>query len=358
MDASEVSAADEPPEPEPAFGVDYSRPIPVTDTLPEGVDIRPTSYGQGLFVTGPHKAGDIIYTGKGLLIPDIRATYELALDNGRVYQLDSDTHSVKYSESERLLYLFDSFMNHSCNPSTKSVPVDGEMFGFHTVATRDMAAGDEITCDYNLFEYDCKGKEIEQCQCGAPGCIGVIRGFKFLSVEDKKARLSNIDESVMQWWAREDGKVTYYPEIVVPNSVTIQNTGGWCSEPEFLMVSNKTFLPGDTIFHRECQFVTDHELIVMKILNFRLWFSARHLIMREENKWEFFGFDSFQNHSCDPNTAMIYNSDKRSYCLRAIKPIAVGEELTSDYETFDENLDGVSFECRCDSTNCRGIIKA
>jgi uncharacterized protein len=45
------------------------------------------------------------------------------------------------------------FMNHSEKPNTESVFPDGDHFG-HDVATRDIAAGDELTCDYRDFDQD------------------------------------------------------------------------------------------------------------------------------------------------------------------------------------------------------------
>jgi len=59
--------------------------------------------------------------------------------------------------------------------------------------------------------------------------------------------------------------------------------------------------------------------------------------------------ERFVNHSCDNNTEV------RDLCDVAIKPIMVGDEITSDYGS-----DGavVSFECSCGSANCRGKIGA
>jgi len=57
-----------------------------------------------------------------------------------------------------------------------------------------------------------------------------------------------------------------------------------------------------------------------------------------------------QNHSCDPNTAFD------GLNVFAIKNISKDEELTLDYAQFlDENME--SFQCHCNSNNCRGIIK-
>jgi hypothetical protein len=78
-----------------------------------------------------------------------------------------------------------------------------------------------------------------------------------------------------------------------------------------------------------------------------------------EGMRECYLFDSFQNHSCVPNTTMNYfeGSDTK-YELVASRDVAAGEELTSDYETFDTlGLDGTSFQCMCGTPQCRGLIR-
>ncbi len=53
--------------------------------------------------------------------------------------------------------------------------------------------------------------------------------------------------------------------------------------------------------------------------------------------------EKFMNHSCDPNTHVINRSDV------ALRDIAPGEELTSDYLDFtDKNV-----FCNCGSVNCK-----
>lgn len=37
--------------------------------------------------------------------------------------------------------------------------------------------------------------------------------------------------------------------------------------------------------------------------------------------------------------------------------LQAGEELTSDYETFDSCADGTTFECMCGAAACRRVIK-
>ncbi len=56
------------------------------------------------------------------------------------------------------------YLNHSCDPTMLGVG------GAIEIAVRDVAAGDEITCEYATLNLS----EPMQCRCGAPGCRGLI----------------------------------------------------------------------------------------------------------------------------------------------------------------------------------------
>lgn len=56
-----------------------------------------------------------------------------------------------------------------------------------------------------------------------------------------------------------------------------------------------------------------------------------------------------QNHSCEPNTGY------RGLDVVALRDVAIGEELTLDYETFC-NEDMAPFDCACGASTCRGRI--
>jgi uncharacterized protein len=60
------------------------------------------------------------------------------------------------------------FINHSCDPNCESEDADGRIF---VVAIRDIAAGEELTYEYNLYDSD----DVEQdCYCGAAQCRGTM----------------------------------------------------------------------------------------------------------------------------------------------------------------------------------------
>ncbi len=64
-------------------------------------------------------------------------------------------------------------MNHSCDPST--ILDTTRMLVF---ATRDLAPGDELTFFYPSTEWEMSSPFI--CLCGAPNCIHVVAGARFL----------------------------------------------------------------------------------------------------------------------------------------------------------------------------------
>lgn len=72
-----------------------------------------------------------------------------------------------------------------------------------------------------------------------------------------------------------------------------------------------------------------------------------HLVALTEDEYE--PVMLFLNHSCEPNVGFAGN-----VVLVAMRPIAAGEELTTDYALFDD-YDG-KMACRCGTAACRGTI--
>ncbi len=57
----------------------------------------------------------------------------------------------------------------------------------------------------------------------------------------------------------------------------------------------------------------------------------------------------FINHSCEPNVGLAGN-----VVLRAMRDVAAGEELTTDYCFFD--VDTAPMDCSCATPSCRKVI--
>jgi SET domain-containing protein len=62
-----------------------------------------------------------------------------------------------------------AFVNHSCDPNCESDQMDNRIW---IVALRDIAAGEELTYDYNI--YDAEPGDQAPCHCGAPNCRGTM----------------------------------------------------------------------------------------------------------------------------------------------------------------------------------------
>jgi len=64
-------------------------------------------------------------------------------------------------------------VNHSCDPNTYELFEEGSAY---LVARREIAAGGEITCDYNI---NIANGTAWPCQCGAIRCQGQVVGDFF-----------------------------------------------------------------------------------------------------------------------------------------------------------------------------------
>lgn len=335
----------------------------IHQNIPSGLEIKPVPYGHGIFATESFSKGSTVYVGQQIVIPNRYAEFRLVLDNrdGVEFQLNTDTHSVQFNDHERWLYLFDSFMNHSDDPTTISRQTDGQRQSnsYETVALRDIYPGDEITCDYNLFEYDCHGKVIDKCLCNSKSCVGRIAGYRFLTIPQQIARVQLVDQEVLLAMAADPSNKFYYiPDLRCPlDRVRIESSS---DNPEsYRLVTTRAFVKGEIVYSNKSLIFPEDWSIVIELNQKRIWLDKLvHTVNKGNGHREFYYFDSFQNHSCDPNTVMIYHDDKNTYDIVAARDIAYGEELTSDYETFDEGLDGTSFTCRCGSSNCRNVINA
>lgn len=113
--------------------------------------------GIGLFAAEPVKAGtktwtfmpgfDQLYSAEQIahLPPAARATME--------------TYCYLHEDSGRYVFCLDNarFMNHADNPNTAGVHAGGAIDGYD-IATRDIAEGEELTCDYRLFDATYRAK--------------------------------------------------------------------------------------------------------------------------------------------------------------------------------------------------------
>ncbi len=92
------------------------------------------------------------------------------------------TYLFGYGDREMVIDGFGTamFMNHCCSPNCETEEEDERIF---VVALRNIAAGEELTYEYHLYDSD---ETTQDCFCGAPNC----RGTMFSEAEmERRARL-------------------------------------------------------------------------------------------------------------------------------------------------------------------------
>lgn len=120
-------------------------------------------HGKGAFAIRPIPArrkigslgGEVISKREGRERAKTKQSISIVeLWNGKTLDASSYTHQIK-------------FINHSCRPNTYM-----RTLGYHVefYALRNIAVGEELTCNYGETHHDGKKK----CNCGAPGCKGYL----------------------------------------------------------------------------------------------------------------------------------------------------------------------------------------
>jgi len=119
-----------------------------------------SAYGARLITDQPYAQGEIIYRISGYKITP-QATYQ-------TIQLSATEHI------EELGVL--AYLNHSCQPNTIV-----DMSALVVIAARDIAAGEELNFFYPSTEWIMDRPFV--CLCGAPQCVRLVAGAKYLSVD-------------------------------------------------------------------------------------------------------------------------------------------------------------------------------
>jgi len=133
---------------------------------PKAVKGRPSAIqGRGLVAAAPIAAGEVVAIKGGHIVD--AATLQALPERLREsdVQVADGSHLAALEDAEYEPVML--FLNHSCEPNV------GFAGNIVLVAMHDVAAGEELTTDYALFDdYD---GEME-CQCGTRSCRGTIGG--------------------------------------------------------------------------------------------------------------------------------------------------------------------------------------
>src|SRR5215469_6692457 len=157
------------------------------DTGPESppIEVRNSIvHGRGVFATRAIKKGERIieYLGERVSHKEADRRYELKDENDShtfLFIVDSKTvidAGVDGNDAR--------FFNQSCDPNCESTVEKRRVF---IDALRDIAFGEELTYDYQIYREDGDPENIDEvfaCRCGSPKC----RGTMLWPPEPKKKR--------------------------------------------------------------------------------------------------------------------------------------------------------------------------
>jgi len=119
-----------------------------------------SAYGARLITDEPCARGRLIYRIAGHRIVR-QPTYQ-------TIQIGQEAHI------EELGVL--AYLNHSCRPNTIV-----DTTALTVTAARDIAAGEELTFFYPSTEWEMDRPFV--CLCGAPQCVRLVAGAKYLSID-------------------------------------------------------------------------------------------------------------------------------------------------------------------------------
>lgn len=120
-------------------------------------------HSTGCYTEEPIAKGSFIveYTGPRLTVDDADERYA-EQEETYLFGLSDENYVIDgYGDA--------AFINHCCDPNCESKESDGRVW---IVALRDIAAGEELTYDYGLYDGD--EEDPSACVCGAKSCRGTL----------------------------------------------------------------------------------------------------------------------------------------------------------------------------------------
>jgi hypothetical protein len=138
--------------------------------------VRPSRiHAAGVFTTTPIRQGARVveYCGPRLTPEEANRLYDGA-PRTYLYGLE-DGKTVIDGEG------MGAYLNHSCDPNCEVDEINNRVW---ILALRDIAAGEELLWDYNLYDDD----DPAPCYCGSPKCRGSMYSREWMAKMRRKAR--------------------------------------------------------------------------------------------------------------------------------------------------------------------------
>jgi hypothetical protein len=92
-----------------------------------------------------------------------------------------------------------AYLNHSCDPNCEVDEIKGRVWIF---AIRDIAAGEELLWDYNLYDDD----DPAPCYCGSKKCRGTMYSREWMAKMRRQAERKKKQKSALNQKRKTTGK--------------------------------------------------------------------------------------------------------------------------------------------------------
>ena len=129
----------------------------------------------GCYTTAPIRKGTRVIEYTGPRVSDA--------EGERRYEDREHTFLFGMQDGKTLVdgYGMAAFINHSCDPNCETDEIRGRVW---IIAARHIAAGEELTYDYNLYDGDMEAP----CHCGASNCRGSMYDPAVLAKQRRRAK--------------------------------------------------------------------------------------------------------------------------------------------------------------------------
>ncbi len=167
------------------IGASFRAPPEIPPMNVDGTDMRHCSrpfkalQGNGVFARTAFREGDYIGHFDGVRITD---RTQMSLQFGAGFHVEPAADCPFRN------------LNHCCD-------ANAYFTGRSLHARCDIEPGEEITIDYNCHELELFAPFL--CGCGVAGCLGQIRGYRYLSNDQKEQRADRIGS-----WLRDEDEAT------------------------------------------------------------------------------------------------------------------------------------------------------
>src|SRR3984885_64404 len=158
--------------------------------------VRPSPiHSVGVYTSTPIRKGTRVveYAGERITPEEADRRYD-GVSRTYLYGLD-DGKTVIDGEG------MGAYLNHSCDPNCEVDEIKGRVWLF---AIRDIAAGEELVWDYNLYDDD----DPAPCHCGSKKCRGTMYSREWMAKMRAKRKT---------WKRRKTERARLSPEKIKPS---------------------------------------------------------------------------------------------------------------------------------------------